>query len=107
MDLAGVPRQVVHKLVLMVSELVTNCVRHGRLREDDMIRLILDISSDQARVEVTQPGPPFEQEARSVHRHPPEGGFGLRIVESLADRWGVSGPPCTVWLEMGWNVPRR
>ena len=89
------------KLALMVSELVTNCVKHGQLQEGDLIRLVFSVLPSRARIEVIQPGPPFDPAVHESNDEQLDGGLGLRIVDSLADRWGVSGPPCTVWFELG------
>ena len=82
---------------LLVSELVTNSVRHA---EGAAVRLIVSVAGGVLRVEVHDPGRGFELKA------PPEdplraSGWGLVLVEELADRWGVDGTPRTrVWFEM-------
>ena len=84
-------------LRLLVSELVTNAVRHA---EGAVVRLIVSLRGDVLRVEVHDPGRGFEVKA------PPDdplraSGWGLVLVEELADRWGVDGTPRTrVWFEM-------
>jgi hypothetical protein len=49
------------------------------------------------RVEVADHGPGFDPEIR--HETP---GFGLRLVDKLASRWGVerSARGCRVWFEV-------
>ena len=45
---------------LLVSELVTNAIRHAGLADGDVIRLVV-VSGDRAlRIEVCDPGPGFE-----------------------------------------------
>jgi anti-sigma regulatory factor (Ser/Thr protein kinase) len=84
-------------LILLVSELVTNAVRHA---EGAVVRLIVSLRADVLRVEVHDPGRGFEVKA------PPSdpmraSGWGLVLVEELADRWGVDETPRTrVWFEM-------
>ena len=87
-------------LRLLVSELVTNSVRHAGLDSDDAIALEISVSPKRVRVEVTDLGPGFE-------RRPPEpredrsGGYGLFLVDRLADRWGVISDEVTrVWFEI-------
>jgi anti-sigma regulatory factor (Ser/Thr protein kinase) len=88
---------------LAITELVTNAVHHGRRRTDqDVLRLIIEVEDDRVRVEVEQPGP--ASGVRVVEPRPDDpdgiGGFGLRLVEELADDWGhAPGPPGVVWAE--------
>jgi two-component sensor histidine kinase len=84
------------KLQLLVSELVTNGIRHGRPARDRSIMLELLINS-RLRCSVVDSGPGF---ARSAARNR-DGGWGLRVVERLADRWGVnrSRQGTRVWFE--------
>jgi two-component sensor histidine kinase len=80
--------------VLMVSELVTNAVVHGV----GAISLRIDAGADTVRIEVADEGniaiPPSPQP--SAH-----GGWGLRIVEQLADDWGVLDGSTRVWFRLG------
>ncbi|HET9120908.1 MAG TPA: SpoIIE family protein phosphatase [Solirubrobacterales bacterium] len=98
--------QVYMDLRLLVSELVTNCVRHARLSPGDPIRLRVERSERMLRVEVTDPGPGFEPESEPLPRGE-AGGWGLFLTEQLADRWGVdrAGGLTTVWLEMDLVLP--
>ena len=85
---------------LLVSELVANAVKHGGAGPDRTIRIKLDSSSDRVRVEVRDGGPGFE---RRVGRRidPLEDGFGLTLVDQLADRWGVEvDDGALVWFEI-------
>jgi anti-sigma regulatory factor (Ser/Thr protein kinase) len=88
-------------LRLLVSELVTNCVRHARLGPGDLIRLQVALSERMLRVDVTDPGEGFSNDIpRPVPGRP--GGWGLFLTERIADRWGVDRDEgwTTVWLEM-------
>ena len=92
--------QVYSDLRLLVSELVTNSVRHARLRPGERIRLQVELSDRVLRVEVSDPGEGFSANIpEPVARGP--GGWGLFLTERLADRWGVDrdGAWTTVWLE--------
>jgi anti-sigma regulatory factor (Ser/Thr protein kinase) len=87
---------------LLVSELVTNSIRHGRLGADQNIELRLSFVEGCIRVEVRDPGIGFR-----FAPPPPAGsfsrGWGLRLVEKIADRWGTSArgdPQTVVWFEM-------
>ena len=87
-------------LRLVASELVTNSVRHGGSRAVD---LTVDVCGDVVRLEVVDGGPGFELAAR------PDGalgGWGLVLVDSVADRWGVrNGYGVAVWAEL--DLERR
>lgn len=79
-------------VLLVVSELVSNSVRHSESRD---INLRIAATDGQIRVEVSDDGPGFAREG------PRGDGLGLAIVEKLAERWGlVSGDRFTVWAEL-------
>ncbi|MEA2492871.1 MAG: serine/threonine-protein kinase RsbW [Thermoleophilaceae bacterium] len=88
------------ELRLLVTELVTNSVRHGA-PPDSWITLDVEIYTNAVRVAVTDPGPGFERpETPEPHRDRP-GGWGLCLVDRLSDRWGVDGGETTsVWFEV-------
>jgi anti-sigma regulatory factor (Ser/Thr protein kinase) len=86
---------------LLLTELVTNSVRHGGGGSGEPIEIELSSSPKGVRVQVTDSGAGFD--GRPARRPDPEGegGYGLFLVEQLADRWGVvSGPPARVWFEI-------
>ena len=82
-------------LLVLVTELVTNSVRHAG---GGPIVVHIAAAERIARVEVCDDGPGFEP----VEREPgAEGGFGLLLLRSLADRWGVANDDgCCVWFEL-------
>jgi anti-sigma regulatory factor (Ser/Thr protein kinase) len=100
--LAGrVPARRMRDLRLLVSEVVTNAVRHAGLREGDRIRLRVDVADRHVRVEVHDPGHGFRP--RRPKPDPARAsGWGLYLVDELADRWGVDGdgPGTRVWFEL-------
>lgn len=75
-------------LRLMVSELVTNSIRHASADPREVIELRAWLYGDRFRIEVSDGGPEFTPVA-TRGRGGEVGGWGLYIVESLADRWGV------------------
>jgi anti-sigma regulatory factor (Ser/Thr protein kinase) len=85
---------------LLVSELVTNSVRHAGLTPRDEIGLSVEDTGAGIRVAVSDPGPGFRPEgARPAPTE--ESGWGLMLVDRIADRWGVHGPGDTlVWFEI-------
>jgi anti-sigma regulatory factor (Ser/Thr protein kinase) len=87
-------------LRLLVSELVTNCVRHAVQREDEAVQLAVRVAAERIRVEVRDGGPGFEPEA-TPRPHGADGGYGLFLVERMASRWGVDQEQGTrVWFEL-------
>ena len=86
---------------VVISEIVANAVQYGT--EDDGaddVRVVVDSDDERlhVRVEQTLPATPLRR-----FRSPPTptGGLGLRIVDALADSWGVEqGPPGCVWFEV-------
>jgi anti-sigma regulatory factor (Ser/Thr protein kinase) len=86
------------ELRLLVSELVTNAVRHG-LDRRGAVELTLSLVGRCLRVEVADGGGGFTPPTRE---HDPEdpGGWGLVVVDELVDRWGVEAAGGTrVWFE--------
>ncbi len=80
---------------LLVSEVVANAVLHAHT----WAHLVLRLRGRLLRVEVTDTGT-----GQLARRDTPdeEGGFGMRILDALADRWGVEARPRgkVVWFEL-------
>ena len=96
----SVPPSMVPDLQLLVSELVTNSIRHADLAPGQHIELRVRVLPGCVRVEVEDPGPGFTPTPRRPGDRR-EDGWGLYLVERIADRWGVvDGPPSIVWFEM-------
>jgi anti-sigma regulatory factor (Ser/Thr protein kinase) len=88
------------ELRLLVSELLTNSVRHGA-RGEGWITLDVDIEPDAVRVVVTDRGSGFEPEDEPRPHVDRPGGWGLCLVNRIADRWGVRVNGSTsVWFEV-------
>jgi anti-sigma regulatory factor (Ser/Thr protein kinase) len=84
---------------LLVSELVTNSVQHASVAAEDSIVLVVSINDEVVRVTVSDDGPGFEPPSSP----PPEdadAGWGLFLVEQLADSWGVGEGGKGVWFEI-------
>lgn len=88
-------------VVLLISELVTNSVRHAGLDATQPLQLSVQTDGDTVRVAVRDPGPGFEPPPP-----PPNpahvGGWGLVLVDQLAERWGIEhdGEANVVWCEL-------
>jgi len=79
---------------LMVSELVTNALVHGI----GTISLRLDVETGAVRIEVSDEGNVAFVPSPTPGAH---GGWGLRIVDQLADDWGVLAGSTKVWFRVG------
>jgi serine/threonine-protein kinase RsbW len=89
---------------LVVSELVTNSLRHAGLPDGGAVRVFAQFTDDVLRLEVEDAG------TGGVRRRAPNrdrgGGFGLNIVDALAARWGVERDRGTlVWVELATASP--
>ena len=85
------------KVGLLVSELVTNSIRHAGLGAGDPIDLDVTTTNGQVRIAVHDGGPGFDPDGRNGARAG-IGGFGLSIIAALSDEWGVDRTDgCTVW----------
>jgi anti-sigma regulatory factor (Ser/Thr protein kinase) len=86
---------------LLVSELVTNSVRHAEIGPDDSIRLSVVVDDGNVRVEVVDDGPGFDPpEVTEDTDATRDRGWGLFFVTQLADRWGVDRDGGGVWFEI-------
>jgi anti-sigma regulatory factor (Ser/Thr protein kinase) len=86
----------VEAMTLAVSELVTNAVVHGR----GLVEVTLTAQDGAIRVAVADHGggrPSLIEAATKRDR----GGWGLRLVDKLADEWGSAqeGTRTSVWIE--------
>ena len=84
-------------LRLLVTELVSNSVRHAN---SQTVVLKVLVGRSVVLTEVSDEGPGFDPAAEP--RPDSESGWGLFLVERLAHRWGVTrGPEATrVWFEL-------
>lgn len=90
--------------VLLVSELVTNSVKHSNAT-NGVIELVASITSGTVRVEVRDGGDGFDPPP--LAHEEAECGRGLQLVQELVDRWGWSGGAgTTVWFELD-RIPAR
>ncbi|HEV8627251.1 MAG TPA: ATP-binding protein [Acidimicrobiia bacterium] len=91
---------------LLVSELVTNSVRHAGLPEEASIEFSVRASAEVLMVEVADAGHGFD------HLSPPRprvvagvaepSGWGLFLVDRISDRWGAvkMDGETRVWFEL-------
>lgn len=85
-------------LRLLVSELVTNSIRHVSNSEQPVV-LAVRIAARTVHVEVHDGGAGFKPGKPKPRGA--DGGFGLFLVERMASRWGVDTRDGTrVWFEL-------
>jgi anti-sigma regulatory factor (Ser/Thr protein kinase) len=95
-----VDEEILADVKLLVSELVTNSVRHSGLQRHDHVRMQVQVTESTLRVEVADRGEGFTPKPRDMDRSRP-GGWGLYLVDELSDRWGVARDQLNrVWFEM-------
>jgi anti-sigma regulatory factor (Ser/Thr protein kinase) len=76
--------------LLVVSELVTNSIRHASVAADAQLQLSASLQDNALRIQVHDPGT-----RGIVARRPPQfdgahiGGYGLELVATIATTWGV------------------
>ena len=93
---APVDDDAVAEVMLLVSELVSNAVRHAACGS---FELRLSVRPERLRLEVHDDGSGFSPVV--APRRDGTGGYGLFIVQQLADRWGVECENgSSVWLEV-------
>ena len=100
----ALPVSARYDVLLLVTELVTNAVTHGGVGPEQELSVDLRIWPGRVRVTVSDLGTSFTWVRRRVSRSP-TGGWGLLLVDRLADRWGVkrTASGTCVWFEMAFE----
>lgn len=108
LEARDVSAAVIDEAEIVVSELVSNSIRHARPLADGNLRVHWKVKAGVVEVEVTDGG------SESTPRPAPRtiwapSGRGLRIVRSLAHEWGVTEDRSgsTVWASLGGPSRRR
>ncbi len=88
--------ELVDTATLLASELATNALVHGRGR----VELRLRLTRDRLVLEAVDAGTHMPRRRRA--REDDEGGRGLHLVATLADRWGsrATDEGKVVWAEL-------
>ncbi|WP_091786949.1 ATP-binding protein [Pedococcus dokdonensis] len=108
LDSREISAAVIDEAEIVVSELVSNSIRHARPLGDGNLRVHWKVKAGVVEVEVTDGG------SETTPRPAPRtiwaaSGRGLRIVRSLAHEWGVTEDRTgsTVWASLGGPSRRR
>ena len=97
----GVDEDVLPDLRLLVSEVVTNAVRHTGASKGARVRLVVEGRADHVRIEVHDQGAGFAAPDAPAPRPEGTSGWGLFLVHKLARRWGTEpSPDAHVWFEL-------
>ena len=98
---AGVCASAVTDAALVISELLSNALRHAGPLPGSGIRVAWDLDADSVRISVSDGGGPSRPEFGEP-TPTTTGGRGLRIVARLSRRWGTlcDDEGTTVWAEV-------
>jgi len=101
---SSVPETERTDILLVVSELLSNAIRHARPLEQGGVRLMWRVFPDEVEVAVADGGAATHPRAE----RPPFAalsGRGLGIVDTLTDSWGSEG--AGTHQQLVWGVVRR
>jgi anti-sigma regulatory factor (Ser/Thr protein kinase) len=93
----GLDEDISHTVTLLTTELIANALNHAGMDPvADRIVFFGRMQPDLVRIEVGDSGPGFDRDEQA------EGGFGFRLLDKLASRWGCeqSGQGFRVWFEV-------
>ncbi len=101
-SISGVSGELAYKALLMASELIAVYIADVEPAPDAKLRLSVRVTPQRVRIEVGGRPPGVAPDALLHAREAPSlGGFGLQIVERMADAWGVEGARDTmIWFEL-------
>jgi anti-sigma regulatory factor (Ser/Thr protein kinase) len=102
--LAGrVPDTTLDDARLLLTELMTNAIRHAGERQDETISVLIRAAPSELFVEVADRGRGFgPADAVSAAG----AGWGLFLLDRLAQSWGVGeaeGGGAVVWFRLRWR----
>jgi anti-sigma regulatory factor (Ser/Thr protein kinase) len=96
----AIPKRTLHEARLLVSELVANSIRHSGV-PNGRIRIRARVAGDALHVEVVDGGRGAPHPVAGGIRPGPQAssGWGLFLVDELAQRWGHGNG--AFWFELG------
>jgi anti-sigma regulatory factor (Ser/Thr protein kinase) len=95
----GIGGSLCQSLILLVSEVVSNAVRHSSADPGEPVGFEASFGEPAIGVTVTDAGKGFTPRPRDPART--HDGYGLYLLEKVADRWGVDSRGGTkVWFEL-------
>jgi serine/threonine-protein kinase RsbW len=105
-ELLGVEHPAIETTMLLISELVTNSVRHSRSGEPGgRVTVVLCAGPAGILIQVSDDGGPSEPCVSAISADDAEHGYGLLLVDALAERWGsICSPEGRVtWCRVSGN----
>lgn len=100
------PLSVQSDISLIVTELVTNAVRHRRATDDRPLEFQSNRQDGHIRVELIDPGTGFHSLflSQDAEAH---GDWGVALVDRIAARWGMASRAAgiCVWFELHVGAP--
>lgn len=98
----GLAGELGYKALLMASELISVYVQDVEPDATRRLVLLIRVSPERVRIEVGGPQPDVSPDALLHSSETPSlGGMGLKIVDRMADAWGVQGDKDTsIWFEL-------
>ncbi len=87
--------------LLVASELVSNAVRHSGCTASHRLRVTAGLRNGRLMISVLDPGLSGGSARPALREDSEPGGWGLRIIEQLSERWGSERPDgYRVWAEL-------
>lgn len=98
----GIAGEIAYKALLMTSELISVYLHDVVPSPEASVRLSLRVTPERVRIAVGGRPPGVSPDALMRSSETGSlGGFGLQIVERMADVWGVEGDGDTlIWFEL-------
>jgi len=100
LKLTGYDEHVVHDALLVASELVSNAYEHG----EGAIDLVLELDDERVRIEVVDQGSGHASVKTQPRTVGQVGGWGLSLVDNIAENWGAFEGTTHVWAELSLTV---
>jgi anti-sigma regulatory factor (Ser/Thr protein kinase) len=95
-------------VMLVASELVNNAIVHSGCTADHDLQVRASRCADRLTVSVRDPGLSGSRAGRVPPTDGQAGGWGLRIIEALCERWGEERHDgYCVWAEMSLPADER
>jgi hypothetical protein len=96
----GLAGELGYRALLLASELIAVFVEQPRPGE--VLRLTISVTPERVRIDVAGQEPDVSTSALLHSHEPPSlGGYGLQIVDRMADAWGSHrGGAAHMWFEL-------
>jgi anti-sigma regulatory factor (Ser/Thr protein kinase) len=99
--LGDVPARTVQDAQLLLTEVMTNAIRHAGLGNEDVISVRIRDLQSRVEVEVSNAGSAFDP--TMLRPRSAEAGWGLLLLDRIAEEWGVREGPrgeVAVWFRL-------